>query len=566
MNTVVPPSGTPAAQQGAAPPSSSVGQAVSIPNGAVSLLKQGQNISGQVVAKPEPGQVTVQTPQGNVTLQTPNPPPQGASVNLILQAAGPPAQIQIQTQSLQVSLLEQANSLLSKLINAPKADAPPPQSVVTTLTQGSTFLATILGKGQPLLNAQGQAVLSLSTTGAQQAVTGQTAPATGGTASTGSAQPANNVPPGQAGNQSAAQTAGTQTAQPPATGQPAQAAPASSNTSPLGKIAQVIKQVASGKSVQTQVQLPTGHTVPMRVLNIALPGGAQLPPYPQSAAKSGNMLLTGNITASNAGQSIVQTSAGSFALPTSQPLPIGTSLQLMVTGQPQPSAAASQMNAADMGLRWQALQEAMALMQAGNPAAAQRLLQIVPQSSPTLGTTLLFLFNAMRGGSIDRWLGKDTMKALEAAKKGSAGRLAGSFQAAQGRVTDPAGQDWRVYHMPVLADGNLDDVKLYLRDKAEDEDSPAKDKDSEDKRFIVEANFATIGPMQFDGMSRKKQLDLMIRTQIPLEEEMRDGIRHLFHDTISALGLSGGVQFHVAKQFEITADEMKSASKKGVTI
>ncbi|RED52414.1 hypothetical protein [Aestuariispira insulae] len=533
MNTVTPTGGNTPAPNSAAAPAGSIGQAVSIPGSALQILRAGQNIAGEVVARPDQGQITVKTAQGNVTLATNNPPPKGSAVNLILQSAGPPATVQIQTQphlqSTQLNLLQQANSLLNKLISAPTSQ--PAQTVVTNLTQGSNLLATVLSQGAQVTNAQGQVVLSTS------GLPPQSGPAP-------SPQPRGNTPAAAATD-----------------------APAKGPSGPLAKIAQAIRSVTGNSQGQAQAQLPGGYSVPMRILNIALPNGGPLPPYPAAAAKSGNMLLTGTVTSSSASQTIVQTPAGTLSLPTSQALPIGTSLQLMITGQPQLSATANQLNAADMGLRWQALQEAMALLQAGNPAAATRLLSIVPQSSPALGTTLMFLFNAMRGGAVDRWLGKDTLKALEAQSKGSAGRLTNTFQAAQGRTTDPAGRDWRVYHMPVLADGNLDDVKLYLRDRPEDEDEETREKrKKEDKRFIVEANFSTLGPMQFDGMSRQKQLDLMIRTQTPLDAELRDGIRALYYETISALGMSGTVGFHVAPQFEVTADELKTAAKGGVTI
>jgi hypothetical protein len=69
-----------------------------------------------------------------------------------------------------------------------------------------------------------------------------------------------------------------------------------------------------------------------------------------------------------------------------------------------------------------------------------------------------------------------------------------------------------------------------------------------------------------DGLVREKTLDLMVRTQRALPEPLRDGIRGLFADQVSALGFSGTVSFQVVRQFDIRPIEETGAGSSGVTV
>jgi len=57
-----------------------------------------------------------------------------------------------------------------------------------------------------------------------------------------------------------------------------------------------------------------------------------------------------------------------------------------------------------------------------------------------------------------------------------------------------------------------------------------------------------------DGLAREGQVDLMVRTQRPLPPEGREDIRDLFADTITALGLTGRVDFMVTPKFDLVPD------------
>ncbi len=219
-----------------------------------------------------------------------------------------------------------------------------------------------------------------------------------------------------------------------------------------------------------------------------------------------------------------------------------------------------------MAPTYEALRQAIDALQAAAPAATQSVvLQLVPQPGPQMGLAMVFFLQALRGGALDRWLGQDGMRALKRTAAGS-GALEQEFASLKGRAKDGAGADWRLFHLPVLTPDDIEPLRLYVKDRnADDEDRP--DKEKQGQRFVIEANFSRLGPYQFDGLVREKQLTLMIRTMQPVSQEMRADIQSLFTSTLQALGLTGSVGYHVVKAFDLVpASDDPAERSSGVTV
>lgn len=197
------------------------------------------------------------------------------------------------------------------------------------------------------------------------------------------------------------------------------------------------------------------------------------------------------------------------------------------------------------------LQHAMSMLQAGNPQAAQQVMQSMPQANSQMATNMLFLLSTLRGGALENWVGRSTASRIS----GPMGdRLVDSIKQNTRQVRDSLGQEWRAYGMPVPQDSSFGELWLYLKDKSDDE-KLAANKDDEAKRFVIETSFQKMGPLQLDGLATQKTVDLMFRSLIPVEEKMRDDIRALFGNTITALGLTGSIRFHVADHFPVSITE-----------
>lgn len=215
---------------------------------------------------------------------------------------------------------------------------------------------------------------------------------------------------------------------------------------------------------------------------------------------------------------------------------------------------------------FEALRQAIDALQIAAPAATQNILQqLIPQPGPQMGISIVFLLQALRGGVLDRWLGQDGLRALKRASGGSS-PLEQEFSSLQGRAKDGAGADWRLFHLPVTTNDDIEPLRLYLKDQPPDPDEEAE-KEKPGQRFVIEANFTRLGPYQFDGLVREKHLTLMIRTIEPVAQDMRADIQSLYTTALESLGLTGSVGYHVVKVFDLVpVGDDPSVRASGVTV
>ena len=336
---------------------------------------------------------------------------------------------------------------------------------------------------------------------------------------------------------------------------------------PSGSPAQSVTGPAGGAfggqpEVKTRAgQVTAGSTVPIRLASISPPGTP--PPAAlglTNTAAPGLPVVIGTVIGETAsGAALVRTPLGHFSVPVgSRPVPTGTSLVLEFLAEPSPPSAGTSPAAAQAGAQAQTgspfrtLQEAIALLQQTDPAAARQIAQsLIPTVGPQLGSALLFLLQAVQFGGAPRWLGGDAVRVLERARRGTADRLNRDFGALRGRAVDSSGGEWRSYQLPVSVGGEIEALKLYLKDRENQAQDDGKEKPRTGQRFIIEVNFTRLGPFQFDNIVDRKHIDLMIRTHSTLPGDMRRDIQALFADTITALGLTGSVGYHVVKSFDL---------------
>ena len=133
----------------------------------------------------------------------------------------------------------------------------------------------------------------------------------------------------------------------------------------------------------------------------------------------------------------------------------------------------------------------------------------------------------------------------------------------QRTATDASSQDWRLFFIPVMTNEGLEQLRLMLRQDEGDGKSPDEDAGA---RFLIEVDMSRLGPFQFDGLTRKKHLDLVVRTHAELPPEMREEIRSIFGNTITALGFTGTIAFRAVPKFEIAPVERPAERPKDLTV
>jgi len=171
----------------------------------------------------------------------------------------------------------------------------------------------------------------------------------------------------------------------------------------------------------------------------------------------------------------------------------------------------------------------------------------------------------MMTGDLRRWMGEEAMRILQRSGGNLLDRLRRDIGEMQRMANEPSGQEWRSYIIPLLAGANLQQLKLFVRGEKEPENEGEQEK-NRDIRFVIEVEFSKLGPFQFDGLSREKTIDLMVRNRDALSEGMHDDIRAIFANAISALGFTGSINFQRTEVFELNPTQEIHASQSGFTV
>jgi hypothetical protein len=288
----------------------------------------------------------------------------------------------------------------------------------------------------------------------------------------------------------------------------------------------------------------------LRVLSVRPPGAAP------SADGGDEMVITGTVGGSvRGGGTLLHTAIGTLQLPTLAGAPRGAQLVLQIIGRPGTvlpltleGAQAKTLSAISHG--WPALQEAIDAVRTASPErSAATLSASVPTTGPQLAAGLAFFLNAVFGATFQDWLGRDMTRLLETQRRGDLiARLADDFSEFSRLAGEPVGNDWRAVMLPLLHDGTLHQIRLYLR--AHDDRGVAEEQDA-GTRFVVEVELSRLGALQLDGLVRPHRFDLMVRTHRPLPTHVQNEICDLFGAASAEFRSAGQIAFKVAPGFPV---------------
>ncbi|MFB0952557.1 MAG: hypothetical protein QMB02_07280 [Rhodospirillales bacterium] len=252
------------------------------------------------------------------------------------------------------------------------------------------------------------------------------------------------------------------------------------------------------------------------------------------------------------GQTVVQTHAGPISLLTSEALPLGTQIKFKIVSltPPPPGSAlhAAQVSGAAplFDGDWRALDEALTMLRDAAPGAHTHIMQTaLPRADGQLSTNVLFFLSVLRGGDMKNWMGDGPSRILERLRPELAARMRTDLNQMTQNFEDPLTGDWRLHAVPFLFGGQIDRLQLLVRDQEdEDEDNLGNN----DTRFVIDLTLTELGHLQIDGLvgNKNKRLDVVLRTDTPLQPHMRENIRRLYTDALELTGLEGSVGFQAA--------------------
>lgn len=292
--------------------------------------------------------------------------------------------------------------------------------------------------------------------------------------------------------------------------------------------------------------------IAIRFLDILPPNPAGARQWSARPAGTGDSItLLGTVVATNAGGVELATPLGTLRAPISAGMPVGSQVAFEVIARPhaaavatpeQPSGPAStappqRTLAADPPKDdWPALRDVIAALPPDGDADA-----IVPKPGAPLGPALLaFLVGLRGGGSAKAWLGAAPVESLESSGKTRLIERLGDELAAQSRAAAvPDRNGWQTMAVPVLDGERFHEIRVHIQKRRQG----GRDADAGGGRFIVEATLSALGPLQLDGLVRASRFDLIVRTPLPLPEQVRRDIETLFAQSLSDTTYRGGVSF-----------------------
>ncbi|OAN52337.1 hypothetical protein A6A04_01190 [Paramagnetospirillum marisnigri] len=292
------------------------------------------------------------------------------------------------------------------------------------------------------------------------------------------------------------------------------------------------------------------------------PGGAMPPPIPQSSSQAPTpsqpttpIPLPGTVVShSPGGTALVQTPAGLLSLPGGPSLAVGSGLRLEVMGAPAPPPAP--LSASDsQGLTqggWPALDSAVDTLMQMDRAVADQLVRMIPQANPRLAAALSVFAGAVRSGDVRAVMGEGVTRGLDrAGRRDLAERLKKDMLELSDQAQRPRGDgDWQVLTMPFAYGAQVDPIHLYVQRVSGDEAGQGGKKGDE-QRFILDVSMSRLGRIQFEGLVQKdaKRFDLIIRSDQPLESDIRRDISGIFAECAQLTGVKGMVGFQSGRGF-----------------
>lgn len=405
------------------------------------------------------------------------------------------------------------------------------------------------------------------------------------------AAPAPNAP-GNAIQQTSAQTTQTQTqhiAQPATQAQPTPSAAPTTQAALPGNVAKLLVQqpaalVNAPQTATSLFNLSPENAAPTAPVSVpgALYAAYSKPiaaPLPAAQEQPATTQVEGQlVTANDDGTFTLQTPLGSLSLRPSVAdagLATGSAWTVTLPTAALPQVIANSFTSPQDSLM-AALKNLFTIVQSQTPETASNLTSRLPQMGENfLATSLSFIANLRRGGargalgeSVISSLSQDekTQSALAPvlAQMGHAASAISTLQESPGPT-----QGWLHFILPYLVQGEVQEARIFVK-----RDAPRKEregrKNNGDTRFVVEVTFSDIGELQLDGMvierDKSPLFDLIVRTHQPFPVEEQRNIIGIYNATAQMTGYEGSLSFQSGREFPVNPiAEMVPSQGKDIT-
>lgn len=246
------------------------------------------------------------------------------------------------------------------------------------------------------------------------------------------------------------------------------------------------------------------------------------------------------------GQLLLSTGQDSLFIRQGSNFPEGTKLVFrLLPPDPEPDLTLPPVDGSDAP----AMQRAMTALAQVEPVLAQQVMQRhIPQPNEILPSTLLLLFNAIQEGGVHGWLRSIADGQFnKASKLELVAAMAEEMNKAGGLARDTMAGQWQTWPIPLYDGSHFQMLRLYVRHDHDRRPGTPGRTAPPNTRFLINMQMSQLGPLQIDGLSAKKQLDLILRSEAPLPAYLPNELRTLYIRNLEALGLAGSLTFQTGR-------------------
>lgn len=195
---------------------------------------------------------------------------------------------------------------------------------------------------------------------------------------------------------------------------------------------------------------------------------------------------------------------------------------------------------------WPAMDELFQTFYQATPAAAQIMGRIVPSpgNPANFGPAVLLFIAAIKAGDLQAWMGDKKLEMVQKLGKDSLlSRLSGETSSLAGN-NDSAATEWKSFPVPILWQNEISKVMFHVRKEPSENEQQDGDGGT---RFVMDLSLTRMGDVQIDGLVRGKQLDLILRTQLPVSASMQDAMRVAYAKALNGTDIFGDIGFQSGK-------------------
>ncbi|HEY8964581.1 MAG TPA: hypothetical protein VIN59_08995 [Alphaproteobacteria bacterium] len=199
---------------------------------------------------------------------------------------------------------------------------------------------------------------------------------------------------------------------------------------------------------------------------------------------------------------------------------------------------------------WDSLDELFSTLR--NQSQGQALVQMAQNAMPKPGAAaftapVLIFLAAARGGDVTAWMGERVTDSVRNIRRADIlTRLTGAMSAAtrQRDDTNASPTEWKTINLPMMGqEQHLSQIQMHYRSFDRDSETAQDSQRQKGARFVLDLSLTRIGPLQIDGLSVGKQLDVTLRSEQSFSPAMREALRLKYTDALGGIGFSGQLNF-----------------------